>query len=174
MTEQEKPDMEGAEYQPQQTPPPIPQEQPSQPRMEQPYEQQQSYYQGQPNYQAGGDTQQKAPQGTAYPPQNYMVMNIVAAVVGILACGNCCISMILGIVGIVFSSQVNSKFIMGDINGASSSANTAKILGIISLVLSALTIIGTIVYYIFIITAAGGLDVFMDAFQEGYNQGLRF
>ena len=97
-----------------------------------------------------------------------MVMNIIATVVGFL-CGGCCIQGIVGIVGIVFSSQVDSKYNQGDLNGAMSSAQTAKIIGIVSLVLSGLAIIGMIIYIIFIVAAAGTgsfLESYMDALEQ--------
>lgn len=125
----------------------------------------QSQYQGQPNYGQQANYGGLPPQDK---PNNYMVMNIIATVVGFL-CGGCCIQGIVGIVGIVFSSQVDSKYNQGDLNGAMSSAQTAKIIGIVSLVLSGLAIIGMIIYIIFIVAAAGTgsfLESYMDALEQ--------
>lgn len=170
MTEEQNQGIE--EQQPRQTPPPIPpQQQSTQSGEQNTYHQPQSQY-GQSQYYGQGQRQYggNIPPQDNYPPQNYMAINIVATVVGLLCCGNCFISMIIGIIGIVFASQVNSKFMMGDVRGAESSANTAKILGISSLILSGLTLIGTIAYYAFIINAAGGIDVFMETFREAMEQ----
>ena len=45
-------------------------------------------------------------------PDNQMTLAIVAAVLGL--CSPCCIGFILGIIAIIFSSQVKSKFEKGD------------------------------------------------------------
>ncbi|QRN79445.1 MAG: CD225/dispanin family protein, partial [Nocardiopsis sp. BM-2018] len=44
-----------------------------------------------------------------------------------------CLS-VLGIIGLIFSLQVNSKWQLGDYAGAESAASTARVLGIISMV----------------------------------------
>ena len=51
------------------------------------------------------------------PPQNYLVWAILSTVL-------CCLP--LGIASIVFSSQVNSKWAMGDYAGAQASADKAR------------------------------------------------
>ncbi|GAB2510827.1 CD225/dispanin family protein [Nocardiopsis aegyptia] len=73
------------------------------------------------------------------PPKNYLVWNIL----GILSC-----IPLLGIIGLVFSLQINSKWEMGDYAGAEGAAKTAKILGIIGLILF---IIGAVVAAIYVI-----------------------
>lgn len=60
------------------------------------------------------------------PPKNYLVHNIL----GILSC-----IPLIGIIGLVFAIQVNGKWSVGDYMGAHSAANTARILGIIGVVL---------------------------------------
>lgn len=84
-------------------------------------------------------------QPAAQPPKNYLWMNIL----GIFGCT------IIGIIGLIFSLQVNSKWSMGDYAGAESSANTAKILGIISLIGFVLTVISVILYIIFAVALVG-------------------
>lgn len=56
-----------------------------------------------------------APYG--YPPENYLVWGILATVM-------CCVP--LGIPSIVYSSQVNTKWAMGDYAGAQLSSTRAK------------------------------------------------
>ncbi|WP_232843344.1 CD225/dispanin family protein [Corynebacterium hindlerae] len=58
-------------------------------------------------------------------PQNYLVWAILATVL-------CCVP--TGIASIVFATQVNSKWDMGDREGARNSANKAKLWAIISVV----------------------------------------
>ena len=53
-------------------------------------------------------------------PNNNMTLAIIAAVLG--PCSPCCIGLILGIIAIVLSSQVKTKFERGDFAGANSSA----------------------------------------------------
>ncbi len=79
-------------------------------------------------------------------PDNYMVLAIVATVVG--ACS--CLPLILGVVAIIFASQVESKYRLGDYIGAESSSKNSKLLSIISLVVSAVSIIFVILYWLFV------------------------
>ena len=51
------------------------------------------------------------------PPKNYLVESILVTIF-------CCLP--LGVVGIVFASQVNSKFASGDIEGADAASSDAK------------------------------------------------
>lgn len=88
-------------------------------------------------------------------PDNYLVMNIVATIVGLVCTMSCCVSGLIGVVGLVFSTQVNSRYEQGDINSARNNANIAKILAIVSLVMSGLIIIGWILYIVFVISLAG-------------------
>jgi hypothetical protein len=52
-----------------------------------------------------------------YPPANYLVWAILCTVL-------CCLP--LGIASIVFSTQVNSKWSMGDVTGAQAASGKAK------------------------------------------------
>lgn len=99
-------------------------------------------------------------------PNNYMTLSIIATVVGwLLCCCSCGISGILATIGIVFSSQVNSKFLSGDIYGAHSSAKTAKILSIISLVISGLAFFACIIRVIINIIT-GSIDETLDTYMR--------
>ncbi len=51
------------------------------------------------------------------PPKNYLLESILVTIF-------CCLP--LGVVGIVFASQVNSKFASGDIDGANQASVDAK------------------------------------------------
>lgn len=106
---------------------------------QQPYGQQQYGY-GQPN--PYGYSQQ--PAGPA--PDNYLVWAILSTVL-------CCLP--LGIASIVFSTQVNSKWTMGDVQGAQESARKAKNFAIASAAVSLVLIVGYIVLMIGL-AASGG------------------
>jgi len=58
-----------------------------------------------------------APGAQGTPPPNYLVWAILSTIL-------CCIP--LGIVSIVFSTQVNSKWALGDIAGAQAASEKAK------------------------------------------------
>ncbi|KOX07231.1 CD225/dispanin family protein [Nocardiopsis sp. NRRL B-16309] len=79
------------------------------------------------------------------PPKNYMVHNIL----GILSCT------VIGIIGLIFSLQVSSKWEMGDYAGAESAAKTAKIMGIIGLVSFILMIVFVVLYILFFVVLVG-------------------
>lgn len=57
------------------------------------------------------------------PPKNYLVHNVL----GILSCT------VIGVIGLVFALQVNSKWEAGDYAGAESAAQTAKAMGVIGM-----------------------------------------
>ena len=61
-------------------------------------------------------------------PNNNMTLAIIAAVLGL--CSPCCIGLILGIIAIVLSSQVKTKFERGNLSEAISSAKNSKILSL--------------------------------------------
>ncbi|MFE6304269.1 CD225/dispanin family protein [Nocardiopsis sp. NPDC057823] len=88
---------------------------------------------GQPQPPAGG------------PPKNYLVHNIL----GIFGCT------VIGIIGLIFSLQVNSKWQAGDYAGAEESAKIAKIMGIISLIGFILMIVFVVVYVLFFVVIFG-------------------
>ncbi|MEN1973905.1 MULTISPECIES: CD225/dispanin family protein [unclassified Cellulomonas] len=85
-------------------------------------------------------------QGYAAPPQNYLVFSILATVL-------CCIP--LGIVSIVFASQVNTKWNAGDQAGALESARKAKQWAIWSVVAG---LVFTILYGILIFAGVLSTD----------------
>ena len=84
-------------------------------------------YPGAPEY-AGGQPYPAAPQYGAYAqpaPPNYLVWAILTTVL-------CCLP--LGIAAIVFSSQVNSKWMAGDFAGAQEASRKARLFSIWSAV----------------------------------------
>jgi len=91
-------------------------------------------------------------------PDNNLVLSIVSAVLGL--CSPCCIGLILGIIAIVFSTQVDSKYTAGDYRGSESAAKTAKILAFIALGLFALNFIYAIVMFI-----TGGMDAALEQYK---------
>lgn len=101
------------------------------------------------------------PAGSAK-PKNYLVENIVAAVVGLLCC--CGISTIPGVVGIVFATQVDSKFNQGDYTGAASAANTAKTMFYVTAGLVVLGFVINIIYFFVF-----GVSLFTGLRERGIN-----
>ncbi|QVQ53092.1 CD225/dispanin family protein [Spiractinospora alimapuensis] len=89
---------------------------------------------GPPGGVTGGHPGMRPPPGE--PPKTYTWMNVL----GIFGCT------ILGVIGLVFSLQVNSKWQMGDYAGAQSASDTARILGIISLICFIVMVLFWIVY----------------------------
>ena len=77
-------------------------------------------------------------------PNNTMTLAIIAAVLG--PCSPCCIGLILGIIAIVLSSQVKTKFERGDFAGANSSAKNSKIVSFIAIGLLAFNLIFLFVF----------------------------
>ena len=82
-----------------------------------------------------------AAQGT--PPPNYLVWAILSTVL-------CCLP--LGVASIVFSTQVNSKWAMGDVAGAQDASDKAKKFAMWSAI--AAVIVG-VLYVLFFIVLAG-------------------
>lgn len=96
-------------------------------------------------------------------PANSLVLSIVATVLNIFACCSFYIGIlgiIVGIIAIVFASQVDSKYRAGDIYGAQSSAKNAKILSYISLAIALIGIVILIVLVVFIGTSPAFLEEF--------------
>lgn len=91
---------------------------------------QQNYNYGQQNYVQPNYNGQKPINGTLY-----LVLSILATLM-------CCLP--LGIVGIVFSSSINSKQNNGDYEGARSAAKTTKIILIICVVFAIISVLGTL------------------------------
>jgi predicted secreted protein len=76
------------------------------------------------------------------PPQNYLVWSILTTLF-------CCLP--LGVVSIVFASQVNSKWAMGDFAGAPESSNKAKQWAIWSAAAAAIGAVLYVVFFLFVI-----------------------
>lgn len=74
-------------------------------------------------------------------PDNWMW----AAIVSLFCCT------LFGIISLIFSLQVNSKWQMGDYAGAQDASNKAKIFGLIGLIGGVVTWIGIGLYYLFVI-----------------------
>lgn len=90
-------------------------------------------------------------QGT--PPPNYLVWAIVTTIL-------CCLP--LGVASIVFSTQVNSKWAMGDIAGAQDASEKAKKFAIWSAITSVvLGVLAFIVWIIFFVMLASSSDPMM-------------
>ena len=73
------------------------------------------------------------------PFQTNKGLAIVAIVVGALTCG--CLTLLLGILGLVFANKAQTLWSGGDVNGAASAASTARILSIIGFVLAVVWIV---------------------------------
>ena len=100
-----------------------------------------------PSY--GGSPHYAAPAGA--PPPNYLILSIFTTLC-------CCLP--LGIVGIIFAAQVNSKFAAGDYAGAQAASANAKKWSIIGIV------VGLLVQIIWIVFAGGA------AMLEGLSAGM--
>lgn len=82
------------------------------------------------------------PRGNAYPANytNWLPWAIVATVLGLTNC----IGIVFGIIGIVNANKANESYAFGDPLRGSAYNSTAKIMTIIGLVLSGLTVVSTI------------------------------
>jgi hypothetical protein len=100
------------------------------------------YYGNPPGYAA--PPSYGAPMGG--PPPNNLVWAILATIL-------CCVP--LGIVSIVYSAQVNSKWAVGDVAGAYASAKKAKSWAIWAAVLG---VVGSILSLIFFVVVAANVD----------------
>ncbi len=96
-------------------------------------------------------------------PNNYLALSIVATIVSLISCCGwiSCIGVILGIIAIVFSTQVDSKYFAGDYAGAESTAKNAKILSLIALG----TVVLSIIWIIISIVMAGGISAIMEQYE---------
>ena len=86
------------------------------------------------------------------PPKNYLVESILATIF-------CCLP--FGIAGIVFASQVNSKFESGDIEGSNKASQEAKKW----MKWSIIAWIICIVFYLIFLFAMGGMAMLSNAGQ---------
>jgi predicted PurR-regulated permease PerM len=91
-------------------------------------------------------------------PNNNMTLAIIAAVLGL--CSPCCIGLILGIIAIVLSNQVKTKFERGNLAEAISSAKNSKILSFIA--------IGLLVLNLIFLLSFGGVATYQEIL-ENYN-----
>ncbi|WP_442682502.1 CD225/dispanin family protein [Stenotrophomonas sp. JC08] len=89
---------------------------------------------------------------------NHLAWSIIATV---LATCLCCPLGLLGIVGIVFSSKVNSLLAQGDIDGARRASDSAKTW---CWVTTALAIIGLLINIVMF--ATGGMAEYMQMMQQ--------
>lgn len=105
----------------------------------------------------------------AVKPANNMVLAIISTVVSLFA-GCCayagCIGFVVGIVAIVFASQVDSKFKAGDIDGAEASAKKAKTLSYVALA----TVVLSIIIWIIMFISMGGYDGYMERYNDILDQ----
>ena len=83
--------------------------------------------------------------GAGQPPNNYLVWAILTTIF-------CCLP--LGVASIVFSSQVNSKWAMGDAQGALKASNNARNFAIASAV--AVVVIGVVWLFFAILVGVSG------------------
>lgn len=101
-------------------------------------------------------------------PDNHLALSIVATIVSLITCCGwvSCIGVILGIIAIVFSTQVDSKYTMGDYIGAETSSKNARLLALIAIG----TVILSIVLIIVNIILAGGIAAIMEQYQSTIEQ----
>lgn len=100
-------------------------------------------------------------------PNNNLPLAIIGTIVGI--CSFCCIGFILGIVAIVFSNQVDTKYNYGDYLGAEAAAKNAKILSFIAIGLFGLNLIWMIVQ-IATMGTAGYMEEYQKIIEQISNQ----
>lgn len=96
-------------------------------------------------------------------PKDYLIGNIIFGILGL--CG--CVGLVTGIIGIVFSAQVKSKYNAGDYAGALAASKTAKIMFIINMILGILSVVGSIIY-ILVMAVGGGMYWLQDILDYGY------
>lgn len=104
-----------------------------------------AYGSGAPGYPTAPPPYSGGTPGTGYgapPPPNYLVWAILTTVL-------CCLP--LGVVSIVFASQVNGKWLAGDAQGAVNSSRKAKTFAIWSAVLG---LVGGVIYAIVLVMSA--------------------
>jgi Interferon-induced transmembrane protein len=98
---------------------------------------------------------------------NYLAWAIASTVFSLCLC--CGIpGLFTGIAAIVFSSQVNSKLLAGDVNGAQQASNTAKILCWIT---TACAVIGLL--WVAFNIATVGVGGFTEAIQQGIEEAQK-
>jgi hypothetical protein len=85
------------------------------------------------------------------PFQTNKTLAIIAIVVGVITCG--CLTLILGILGLVFANKAQTLWSAGDIEGARSAASTARVFSIIAFILVVIWLIAVIFSW-----SVGGID----------------
>ena len=80
-------------------------------------------------------------------PQNYMTLAIISTILG--CCSIYGIGFVVGIIGIYFASQVNSRFNSGDYEGAAKNSKTARTLSFVAIGLFFLGMILSLGVYFF-------------------------
>ena len=83
------------------------------------------------------------------PFETNKTLSIIALVVGVLSCG--CLTILMGVLGLVYANKAQTLWSAGDAPGASSAAGTARVFAIIGFVLAVVWIV------VFIIAATAGL-----------------
>ena len=77
------------------------------------------------------------------PFETNKTLSIIAIVVGVITCG--CLTLIMGILGLVFANKAQTLWNSGDVAGASSAAGTARIFASIGFALAILWLIVAII-----------------------------
>lgn len=90
------------------------------------------------------DNRNMQPAGNAPGYMLWLILGIAQTISTCCCCGGC-VSLVFGILTMVFASQANGAFKIGDVNKYRSKLNTAKIMNIIGWVLTiGLTILGMV------------------------------
>jgi heme/copper-type cytochrome/quinol oxidase subunit 2 len=96
---------------------------------------------------------------SAPPPPNYLVWAILTTIL-------CCLP--LGIVSIVFSTQVNSKWALGDVTGAQEASAKAKRFAIWSAIVWAILTVIIVGFWVVVVAVGGGEWTFNTGTDSGY------
>lgn len=75
----------------------------------------------------------------AEPFETNKTLSIIAIVVGAVTCG--CLTLVFGILGVVFANKAQTLWNAGDVTGANSAASSARVFAIIGFVLAILWVI---------------------------------
>jgi Interferon-induced transmembrane protein len=86
------------------------------------------------------------PTAAGQPPPNYLIPAILVTIL-------CCLP--LGVVSIVFATQVNSKYQAGDLTGAQEASKKAKLFAMISAGVGVVVIIIAIILNVGVIMSGG-------------------
>ena len=73
------------------------------------------------------------------PFETNKTLGIIAIVVGAVTCG--CLTLIFGILGVVFANKAQTLWNAGDVTGANSAASSARVFSIIGFVLAVIWIV---------------------------------